>query len=164
MKLNVEIEIDWIDEEGNLDEEIERKIISGLTSKIEQKFLKDAAIKVAAAADKLITAKTELLINNILERPVKVSNGWNDNREYDSIFEMVESRMSNMYGEKLNNSGKCTKDPLLAHIESYIEKTNKSHLDDITRRIEKHADLAAKTALKENKTLSSLQAMLEKNP
>lgn len=160
MKLNIEIDLDWIDEEGSIDEEIEHRLIKSLSDKLEHNFIKDASTKVALAADKLITAKTELLINTILEKPVKVSNGWNDNREYGSIYEMVESRMSAMYGEKLDNNGKCTKDPLLSQIESYVDGEITRHTEKMTDKARVIAEREAKKAIKENKTVQAIESLI----
>ena len=160
MKINVEIEIDWIGEGHQLDEQVETRLINSLADKIEKDFLEDAGEKIAQAANKLITAKTELLINTVLEQPVKISDGWQHKAEYDSIYDMVESKMTALYQGKLDNSGKCTKDPLLANIEKYVESHINNKLNSVNRLIDTHAKTHAKTVLKESSLIKALQAII----
>jgi len=160
MKFTVEVDIDWIDEEGSIDEEIQRQLISGAAKIIEKKFTDVAASNIAKAADKLITAKTEQLIYSVLEKPVTISTGWNSKEEYDSIYDMVEQRMTNLYDKKIGSSGKCEKDPLLANIEKYVDNHVSSKLDNITRIIERHASNQVKDAINKNKLIDSLRTFL----
>ena len=62
MKFNIEIDIDWIDDEDNLDDAIKRQLINGLSKKMENDFLGETGKLMAQAAEKLIKAKTEQLI------------------------------------------------------------------------------------------------------
>ena len=36
MKFNIEVDIDWLNEEGSLDDEIKNQIINSITNKVEQ--------------------------------------------------------------------------------------------------------------------------------
>ena len=157
MKFSVEIELDWINEESTLDSEIQDRIIRKLTEQIGAKFVDNSGKAIAQKADRLITAKTELLINTILEKPVTVSSGWNDKREYDSIYDMVESRMTGLYSGKLNNSGKCEKDPLLSRIEGYVD----SHMEMLERQIEKkiksHAEEYSQRSLNNSELMKAFK-------
>ena len=163
MRFNITVEIDWIDDDGNVDDEIKHKLIQGLSEKIELKFLKDAGSLVAQSASKLITAKTEMLINSVLEQPVTISDGWGrNNQEYDSIMDMVEKKMTNLYQGKLNVNGQCTKDPLLANIDKSVESQVKSMLAVVARKIEEHSKRAAIKAVEENSLIKSIKQVIEK--
>ena len=61
MQITATIDLDWIDNETGIDEEVERKLISALTKRIEDEFIKDAGKAVAQAAQKLITIAPEAL-------------------------------------------------------------------------------------------------------
>ena len=164
MKLNITIDIDWIDEEGNLDDEVKQRIINRLSQKIESDFLKDSAKRIAESANKLITAKTEMLINSVLEEPVTISDGWGRNNEkYDSIMDMVEQKMTNLYQGKLSVNGQCTKDPLLASIDKSVESQVTSMLHSVTRQIEQHSKASAMRAVEENSLIKSIKQAIEKS-
>ena len=156
MKFNVEIETDWIGEDGKIDDEIEDRIIHSLSAKIEKDFLDMAGKKVAEQANKLINAKVDMLINTILEKPVTVSNGWNDKREYNSIIDMIEERMTSLYEGKLQSGKTCTKDPLLSNIEKYVDNSVSAKLKIVERTIQKTADVSATKAVEESKLVQAV--------
>lgn len=161
MKFNIVIDIRWIDEEsGDLDQAIQDKLIDGLSRKIETQFMAEGGKKVSEAANKLITAKTELLIHTILERPVEISDGWNSKKEYESIYDMVEQRMSALYKGKFGGSGKCEKDPLLANIEKYVESHVNSKVRNVETLIERYAKQHAAKTLKESSLATTLRAIM----
>ena len=161
MKLNITIDIDWIDEEGNLDDEVKQRIINSLSQKIQSEFLMDSGKRIAESANKLITAKTELLINTVLEKPVTISDGWGrNNKEYDSIMDMVEQRMTTLYQGKINANGQCTKDPLLANIEKSVESQVKSMLASVSRQIERHSKESAINAVNESSLIKSIKQVI----
>ena len=161
MKFNVEVEFDWVDGETNLDDEIKAGVINEMTKQMTEKFMSDAGTSIAQTADALIRAKTEMLINSVLEKPVTISNGWNDNTEYDSILDMVEKRMTALYEGKIVGSKTCTKDPLLGQIELYADNKVKALLVDVERIIIKHSDNAAKEAVKNNKLIEALDHVVK---
>lgn len=160
MKFTVEIDIDWVDEESNLDEEVKRRLVDKVAKQVEEKFTDTVKSNIAKAADKLVTAKTEQLIYSILEKPVTVSNGWNSTIEYDSIYDMVEKRMTAMYDKKFADNGKCEKDPLLANIEKYVEQHVGSKLRGIETIINNHAKTHAANTLKQSNLAATLKAIL----
>lgn len=161
MKFNIEIDIDWIDDDENLDSEIQKKIISGLVCKIEKEFSMETSKKIAQRAERLITAKTELLINTVLERSVVVSNGWNDTRTYDSIYDMIEIRMAGLYDGKLNNIGKCEKDPLLKNIEKYVDLHIGALLSEVDKKIRLYAETYAVNAVHDSELLKAFNLLIK---
>lgn len=160
MKFNVEVDIDWIDDEEDLDQAIQNRIINNVAKSIEEKFLDSSKSNIAKAADKLITAKTEQLIYSVLEKPVTISNGWNSSEEYDSIYDMVEKRLTKLYEGKLNSNGKCDKDPLLQKIESYTERFVDNKVSNIEALINRHAKEIASKTLKESSLATTLKALI----
>jgi len=160
MKITSEVEIDWINEEGSVDEIVEGRIFKALITRIEGEVVKKIAEKVAASADKLITAKTEMLINTTLEQPCVISKGWNKKEEYESIYDMVEKKMSALYEGKLGASGECKKDPLLANIETTVKNQVSTLLKSVENIINKSATNAAKKEVREHELFKTLEKVV----
>jgi tRNA(Ile)-lysidine synthase TilS/MesJ len=160
MKITMDVEIDWIDDESNIDDEIKRQLIKGVATAVEEKFCDKAKSQVAQAAERLISAKVDQLIYGLLEKPVVVSDGWNNQREYESVYDMVETRMTELYHGKFDNSSKCEKDPLLGKIEKYVDQQLSNKFNGIERMITSHAKKHATDALKESSLIKSLQAVI----
>ncbi len=156
MEITAKINIDWISEDDVLDEAVERKLLDSLSRAIQNEFMKEAGKKIAESANNLITAKTELLINTVLEQPVMISTGWQNKEEYDSIYDMVEKKMTALYQGKLDVSGQCQKDPLLSNIEEYVKSSVNKLLTDVENIIRKRAAEAAKTEVKEHELIKAL--------
>ena len=163
MKIQAEIEIDWLDEDQGLDEVVESRLLKHLAQEIENKFADKVGEKIAAAADRLITAKTEMIINTVLEKPITITKGWNDKVEYCSIFDMVEQRMTALYEGKLDTSGKCKKDPLLENIEKHVKSSTDKLLNEVKIIIEKKAKSVAAEEVKNHELFSALEKVVKIN-
>ena len=160
MKMNVEIELGWID--GNPDEEIKELLEKALVEKVTESLSEDITKKISERADRLVTAKVEMLINSILEKPITITRGWNDKTEYDSTFDMVETRMSQLYGERMDvSNAKCSKDPYLSKIEAYVKNRSEELLSAIEKKIKEHGDKIAKEAVNNHELIKAIGATVK---
>lgn len=163
MKIQAEIEIDWLNEGEGLDEAVEDRLYKHLVLEIEKKFADKVGERIAAAADRLITAKTEMIINTVLEQPIIITRGWNGKVEYDSILDMVEKRMTALYEGKLDTRGKCEKDPLLANIEKHVKSSTDKLLKDVIKTIESKAKSVAAEEIKSHELFSAIEKVVKIN-
>ncbi|MFV9616129.1 MAG: hypothetical protein ACNYZG_09240 [Gammaproteobacteria bacterium] len=162
MKFSVEVDIDWInDEDGSLDEQVKHQLIKGLAFKLEKQVLAESSKQMSLAAQKLVSAKTELLINSVLEQPVVISDGFRK-QEYASIMDMVETKMVNLYTGKLNVNGQCTKDPLLANIDASVKSQVEAMLNKVKREVSDYSIKSAKKAVEENATVQAVKKLMTK--
>ncbi|MEW8193667.1 MAG: hypothetical protein AB2793_08135 [Candidatus Thiodiazotropha sp.] len=156
MKLTAEVEIDWIGEDGDIDEEINHRLINVLADSILEKFSGESAKHIAQRAQKLVEAKTEMVINSLLEKPITISQGWNSHTDYDSIMDMVEQEMTALYEGKLNSKGKCKEDPLLSNIKNYVKSETESMLNEIEKKVKTNAHLEAQSAINNNELIKAI--------
>ncbi|GED64321.1 hypothetical protein [Lysinibacillus fusiformis] len=165
-KFNIEVELDWLDEEMTLDEEIQRKIISGiqnrLTNKLEEKMEQQLSSviteKVNSMADDFIS---KIMTDNIanIKIPYKTSS-WGSNVEYMSLSEYMGKQFEKAVAEKT----------LTKHGEkpSYRDDAKYSIVEYLTQGYiakelnEKVADMIREAKTKAEKTLiSNLEANLQ---
>lgn len=161
MKFNVEVEIDWLGEDDTLDEKFERRVLESLTKLILEKFSADVSKQIANNAASLVKAKTEMLINAALETPVVISDGYRK-VEYESILDMVEKKMTALYAGKLDVSGQCKKDPLLANIEAYVKSETEKNLMLIDKKVKTIAEVEAKKAVNESELIKAIGIAIKK--
>lgn len=161
MKFSVEVDIDWIGEDGDLDDAISARIINGLSDQIISKFSSEAGKSMAQTAENLVKAKTEMLINTMLEKPVTISNGWNGKKEYDSIYDMIEEKMSALYEVRIGNGKTCEKDPILASLESHIKRSCDTLLADVEKKVSARGNVLAREAVKENEFIKRLEHVVK---
>lgn len=156
MKFNIEINIDWIDEDHTLDSLVQEKIEKALVDKIYKDFSSDVGNRIASTAENYIKAKTELVINTALENPITITEGWNNTKTYDSVFAMVEERMTKLYQGKLGDGNKCEKDPLLSNIQNFVDQKVKTLLYDVEKLARKMANESAINAVNDSELIKAI--------
>lgn len=116
MKLNIQVELEWLGEDGNLDEEVKLQIIDGVKraisrdclSKVEKEASKqiDLAIKESIGqATKTIQQKAIDFVDEWLEREVTVTDGYGDKRMQCSIKEIVKKNFEKTLEMKVKGDG-----------------------------------------------------------
>lgn len=159
MKLNIQVELEWLEENGNLDEEVKHQIIEGVKRSISRDCLvkveKEASKKIDEAITKAIGSATEAIkqkavsfVDDWLEREVTVTDGWGDKKTTSSIKEIVKKNFENTLLMKVKGdgsfdnygdmrlidylTGKRVKDIVSQHVKSInqdIEKAIKAEIE-----------------------------------
>lgn len=114
MKLNLEVELDYIDEEMNLDDTIKQNIIDTLTKRIEGKISDKVKEAVENKIDNLIVAKvnelTDSMFAEFINRPVILTDGYGSKlKQYENIEALVKEKFDNLLMEPVDENGKAVK-------------------------------------------------------
>ena len=82
MKLQLDVELDWIDEDMNLDDTVKQNIIHGIINKIQSNIESQVEKSINDIIDKTIVSKinkmTEKLFNEFLKREVHITDKYGD--------------------------------------------------------------------------------------
>ena len=113
MKLNLEIELDWIDEEKGLDEIVKDQIIEGVVSKIQKQIESKIETKVNAVIDTTIVAKitekTEALFEDFVNRPVTITDRYGDKiKVYEKMSDLIKERFDKFMEQAVDEQGRTT--------------------------------------------------------
>jgi len=112
MKFNIEIDLDWVNEDNSVDDEIKNQIINNLSSTITQK----AQIKVDEILAKKVEEAAKKTTDGFIEKimldsfdnmkiPVK-KNSWDDKVGYMSLTDFIKERFEKAMNEKrLDSNG-----------------------------------------------------------
>jgi len=119
MKMNIEVDLDFINEDYTVNEEIKGAIIGRVSSTIERVVLEQIKPKIDNAFNKDVEKHITAILDNYMSKPVVVSNGYK-REEYDSALDMVERKFTSLYDEKMRNKNNCSKDPLFEKINDRI--------------------------------------------
>lgn len=152
MKIKIELEMGYLD-----DERLEKAVVEHISEKLLAQFEHDARAEFGRRAQAILKAKTEELIYGVLEKPVSVSTGWNDTKEYPSLYEMIETQMTELYQGKLGAQGQCKEDPLLGRIKETVKREVSTMLHSIEQSIKNQASRAAKTEVERSKLIQAIQ-------
>jgi len=110
MKLNLEIELDWIDDEMTLDDVVKQQIITGIMNKLSKKVLSKIEDKIDKTVDKIIISRinkaTDKLFKDFLKRPVQITDKYGDTiKQYNSMKEVIKERFDNFMTQTVNEKG-----------------------------------------------------------
>lgn len=113
MKLNLEVELDWIDEEMNLDDTIKQSIISSVVGKIQGEISKRVEKEINASIDatvlSVINGKTESVFDDFMNREICISDRYGDKiKVYPKMEDLIKERFDNFMTQMVDESGKTT--------------------------------------------------------
>ena len=106
----VDVEIDWVGEDGTLDEQIKESIKNEIIEKIEKTVMNDIRETATSEAENRIG----LWINNYITTLVKekkipyLKNSWNSETNYISIEEMIGVKFEKILQQTVDVNGKPT--------------------------------------------------------
>jgi hypothetical protein len=156
MKFNIEIELDYIDEEGCLDTAIKDSILASVTKIVMEKVSKQVDAKldkiIIQAAEKKAKQIVNRIANNFTTRKFNRKDEYGDvievdltvkdilKREFDHFWNAIVDKegRSSGYGEKMTR------------IEWTIEKHIKEHSKKFAETITRDTENKIKTTMKEN--------------
>jgi len=112
MKLNIQVELEWLDEEGNIDEEVQHQIISGVKQAISKDCLNLVEKKTQKAIDdgmnsaiKIMQDKVSEFFDNWLKTEATITDKYGDKVEEGSLKDIIKRQFNNAMNEKVDQNG-----------------------------------------------------------
>lgn len=116
MKINITVDVDWIEPDGSIEEEVKASIINGVKGAISKNCLakveKEASKQISEAIDKSIESATKLInkksmdfFDEWMEKDITVTDKWGNTKTQGSVKSLIESGF-----EKLMRNGKVNQD------------------------------------------------------
>lgn len=117
MKINIQVELDWLDEEGNIDDVMKEELVSGVKNAISKQCLKrvedkaskaiDNAIQEAVeAAEKTMNLKVVEFVDEWLKTEVVVSDKYGDTVQKGSIKDLVKKQFDQLMNSHVSSDGR----------------------------------------------------------
>lgn len=110
MKLNLEIELDWIDDEMNVDETIRQNVIDAVVNKIQSNVEKKVEGKINEIIDNTIITKinslTENLFNDFMNKEVQLTDSYGSIIKcYTNVTEVIKERFDKFMTQTVDEKG-----------------------------------------------------------
>ena len=153
MKFNVEVEIDWVDEEGTLDEEVSRQIKDSLIQKIFSAIETNYTNQISEKVNEEFDNKIKKMYDDFLTKPFDLYDQYGDIKEKGvNIKKILKKKLDIYMNEKVDKYGKNNNwdgKARLQHIlDDQAEKQIKTFLralsDDIIEKLQDEIDEAAR--------------------
>lgn len=138
MKFNIEIELDWIDEESTIDSAVQDGIISSVLRKIKTEEIET---KIQSAIDGIIEKeikegldkKVSKTYEDFISKEISITNSYGDIVKNCTIHELIKERFDNYLGEKVDDRGRSDSyNKNQSRINWMIENQIKKHSKDFT--------------------------------
>lgn len=111
MKLNLEVELDWIDEEMNLDDTIKQNVINSVVNRIQAKVNEQVESKINKIIDTTIVDrinnKVDALFDEFTNKQIALTDGYGDKvKVYENVIALIKDRFDNFMEQPVDDNGK----------------------------------------------------------
>jgi len=168
MKFKIEVDLDWIGEEGNVNDEVKAQIISGICSKINKKSQEDIRIEIekqiSENVDAVISGKINETVEEFLNKDIKILDNYGDLKDELKITELLKKRFDMFMIERVDDSGKPSSYSskstraewiIEKRVESYCKKRTEEMTVDVEEKIKQVFSTELEMSIK-NKIISNL--------
>ena len=149
-KFNIEVNLDWVDEEGNIDEALKSEITSAIVSKISANAMDSVAKQVNEIVNGRIetdvSEKLNALMEDFFEKPRTITDQWGDKVKTDvSVIDLLKKSCDDFITAKVDENGKTisgsyygkSKNRIDYIVDSKIDYTMKSAIDRAAEEFKK---------------------------
>ena len=157
MKMNVVIELDWLGDDGNVDEFVKEEIASRVQSLVSKKVISEIETKSGMAinditknlienAEKNISEKFTALFDLWIKEPIEVTGKWGEPSFSGTIFDLMKKRFDEyVKNGKTRIQGTYKDVPMYDfiignYVKDYVEKQVGDLSKDIDKKIKEAID------------------------
>lgn len=153
MKINLEVDIDWLND-GSLDDAVKEQVIAGVTARLEAKFVdgitQEAMNRVNRKIDDLVTN----LFEGFMDRGVTVTNHWGEAiKENVTIESLMKDRLDRALTEKVHDDGRPSEYGNKTRLQYMMDERVRKAVEAMTKSVV--AEVDAKIAATLNDAIKS---------
>jgi hypothetical protein len=166
-KVNIAVDIDWLGEEGSLDDTLKDEIVNAVVSRIAKDTLKGIEQKVdnivATRVNEAVGAKLNEILEDFLNKPRTITDRWGDvQKDNVTVIGLLKKSCEDFIEGYVDKDGKPTSYSSYGsnkkRIDYIIEKDISSSLDysikkaaeEIKTKLKEYIDTTLKTQIGEN--------------
>lgn len=151
MKFTIETEIDWLSEGGDLDSELQAKVISTIAEKIQKQIITDVSKEVMKTINDRVNELVSETFARIMSKEIKVTDQWGDVKEsFGTIEEAIKTRFDRFMLEQVDSSGKATTYNGTQRMRWMIDERIKLQSEQFTKKAVEQINKAVETQLSES--------------
>ncbi|MBB6446504.1 hypothetical protein [Bacillus benzoevorans] len=143
MKLNVTVDIDWLNEDESLDEAIKKQIINSVVKKISDDVITSVKYEAEKKVQERVNELVDATYNEFLNGKVTLTDRWGDVTKKDvSIKNLIKDKCDKWLTEKVNDRGEPNRDSwgnsqtrMQYFIDKQISKQTKEMSNQIVTKV-----------------------------
>ena len=110
MELELKINIDWIDEEMEIDDIVKREIINGIINKVNNQLSTKVEQRVEKKIDSLVVKKvndmTDKMFKDFTKRKITITDGYGDKlKVYNTLRDFMKYKFDNFLLQTVDEKG-----------------------------------------------------------
>lgn len=161
-KFNIAVELDWIDENGGIDDIVKTEIISAITDKLSNEITEEIIKKAQKTISEKVLSSIDTKVNEITEQLLNkrfdVTDQWGDVKKSNtSVIELLKGRLDDFLNEKVDKDGRVTSYNGVKRIDWVISKNIDCNLQatvnnaaaEVKKGLEKYIDTTLKAQIGE---------------
>lgn len=119
MKINITVDVDWIEEDGSIDDEVKHQIIQGVKNSISKSCLDKVQAQASKSIDQAIDESIKKAQRAIEERAIKftddwlenevtITDKWGDKADCLTIKDLIKKTFDGLLQKKVDKDGRFT--------------------------------------------------------
>lgn len=160
MKFNLEIDIDWIDEDSNLNDQVKEEIISTIIGRVNKSIENTVKPKIEEKIDGMIVEKIDGLVSSIfaefMDKEVNITDQYGDViTSHENVYAVIKSRFDTFMTQPVDSKGNSDSSRYgntTTRLHFIIDKQLKDFADDFTTTAVKQVSAEIKEHVKEGLT------------
>ncbi len=160
MKFNLEIDIDWIDEDNTIDDVVKQQIISSIIRQTNEKVESHVLNEVNKMLDGKIVAKVDELVtetfNEFMKKEVNLTDSYGSViKTHESVYAVIKDRFDTFLTQKVDANGKTKTDSYGAsftRLTYIIDEQLRNYAEKFTTEAEQKVSAEIKEHVKDGLT------------
>lgn len=155
MKLKIEVDIDYLSEDGSIDDHVKAQIANSIANKLSEESINN----LSAQAERLINERAVTLVDSvfsdIMGEKIAITDNWGKVvKEYPDTRAMIKARFDNFMTERVDNEGRQTSYGDQSRLDLIIKKQLDKVATDFTKNAIKEVTEKIKSVLSDDLKLA----------
>ena len=155
MKLNIELNIDYLDEEYNLDDAIKQDIIDTVAQTFKQSINISVERKIKKRISNLMDDWIMKQLHLFCDKKIRITDKWGDTQEHhDSVTDMFKTKFDEFFNASVDDKGKtlqsCSYGSRTTRIDKMLNDKADEYMKDLMKNLDRDISRAITSAM-ENK-------------
>lgn len=152
MKMTMEIDLDWIEEDGSIDDVVKKQIAVSVAEKIKEEATEDLLKQAEGYVTERIDAFVTDILNRFMNHEVRVTDRYGDTKaRFDNVEEMLKERFDNFLTESVDENGRttdrCNYRDSTTRVDYLIDARIKKQTEAFVNTVSREVDNKIKAAL-----------------
>lgn len=162
MKISVEFNLDWIEEERDLDEAIQSRIIAEVVGKVSEKIKETAIEKISLRVNNILDEKIKTMFDDFMDKTFDVCDQWGDVKQKGvNVKELLKEKLDKLLTEKVDQNGNPTQYSGTLRYVQILDQQSKRQIDEFVSAISKSVISGIKNDINEEARKRITDAILK---